>query len=973
MKNPQIKILITLLFVALSVYFVNGQQPYIRMFLKNTIFDNAQINCALQDNQGYLWFGTDAGIYKHDGLEVIESFLINESLGSGVSCMIQDSRENIWIGLKNGLVLQKKVGASPLKFESDSFPQKEVTCILEGMNNRIWFGTYGDGLFYTDGAGLMRINDKQELTDNYIYDLESDDAGNIWLGTDNGINIIQPENDRIELNQLSVKDGLPDFIVQCLEKDNKGNMWIGLYENGVCKVDLKSRKIEVPQPLRNWRYGPVNDLLAIDNRICIATDGKGILSYDLNFNQNLKFIKSDNADLSRVKKLFSDKESNVWLVSQHEVSLSLGTKLEITSEIDGKEIRKVHALTTAKDGKVWFGNDEGVFCFDPKAKIEHQQLKYYSIGLDLKHQKIMSLFADHSGMIWAGTFGQGVIRLDPKTGNHIQFDEKDGLANSNILAIEGDEKAIWFATLGGASRFTINSGFGNLAFKPHFDNYGKSEGLSNNFIYDINLDENNTVWFATDGSGVIYFKNGIFKPISNDGDFSKKVVYSVESDNDGNVWMNVANEGLYLYRDEKITKYKTDSDHASTSFNGILANNNHELVMVYDQGIDVLNVHSGNILHFEKNAGLESIKPDLNTLAKDADGKVWIGTNSFIIAYNATDSTIWKNPQTHINSVKLYLENIDTTVKHKFSYDENHFSFHYSGLWYQYPEKVLFRVKLEGHDIDWIETRNNNIIYSNLSPGTYTFRVTSGLQRDFGDGDEASFRFKIKKPFWASLWFILSVISLLAIIIISYIKIRERNIQQKQAVIRDRIMFQYENLKSQINPHFLFNSFSTLIALIETEPEKAVDYVSELSVLFRNVLEFKDKEMITLQEELKIAENYLQLQKKRFAENLLIVWQIPEELKISKIPPLTIQLLIENALKHNTVSRDKPLTISIVSDIEKGYIFVKNNLQLKKEVLSSTGIGIETNVNRYRILTQKEIIIDKSTDSFTVGIPIINN
>ena len=186
-------------------------------------------------------------------------------------------------------------------------------------------------------------------------------------------------------------------------------------------------------------------------------------------------------------------------------------------------------------------------------------------------------------------------------------------------------------------------------------------------------------------------------------------------------------------------------------------------------------------------------------------------------------------------------------------------------------------------------------------------------------------------------------------------------------------MFQYENLKSQINPHFLFNSFSTLIALIETEPEKAVDYVSELSVLFRNVLEFKDKEMITLQEELKIAENYLQLQKKRFAENLLIVWQIPEELKISKIPPLTIQLLIENALKHNTVSRDKPLTIYIVSDIEKGYIFVKNNLQLKKEVLSSTGIGIETIVNRYRILTQKEIIIDKSTDSFTVGIPIINN
>ncbi len=971
MKTAQQNFIITGLLVVILPVFLAAQEPYTRLFLKNTQFGEAQINCTFQDQQGYLWIGTDNGLYKHDGTEIIASQEIEDLYRSGVSAIGEDQNGNMWFGLENGMILMQSPDGNPEPFPADSFPDKRITTIQAGRDNLVWFGTYGDGLYYTDGNGLLRIDNEHALTDNYIYSIERDEHGNLWLGTDNGINIIRTEKNKIHVDQLSVSDGLPDFIVQCIDRDREGNMWIGMHENGICKYNPVSGQFMVPDILKDWTYGPVNDVLVMDDRLWIATDGHGIVSFRFANQKKEIFTEGENTSLLRIKSMHQDQEGNVWLVSHPEIGISLGNKMEFYKKIGNTEISNVHALVNSLDGMIWFGNDQGLFRYNPMAQNGQQQLTAYALGLNLERQKIMSLYADDAGFIWVGTFGQGVIRLDPETGHRTRYSEEDGLVNANILAIEGNERDIWFATLGGAARISTGKGFDNLSFDPRFENFGQKEGLSNNFIYDIHIDQNNVVWFATDGSGVIYYDQGDFSTITADSGFNNKVVYSVVSDLEGDIWMNIAHEGLYRWDGNEIVKFFNDPEHNALSFNGILANNNHELVIAYDNGIDVLNTLTGNIMHFEQNAGLGNIKPDLNTLAKDAEGSIWIGTAPFIVKYKPADTAFWKHPQTRINKVELFLEKIDTASQHIFNYDENHFSFDYSGLWFQYPDKVYYRVKLQGHDLDWMQTKNNRVIYSNLSPGQYTFKVVSGLYEDFGNVNEATYSFTIKKPFWATVWFLILMVLILGGVILAYIKVRERNIRRKQAIIRDRIMFQYENLKSQINPHFLFNSFSTLIALIETEPESAIEYVTELSALFRNVLEYKDKEVITLEEELDIAQNYIQLQKKRYGDNLIIESDIPGNLKNSKIPPLTLQLLIENALKHNVVSRDRPLTISIECKLPEGYIFVKNNLQLKKEVLSSTGIGIETIVNRYRILTQKNIIIDKTEQSFIIGIPII--
>ena len=292
-------------------------------------------------------------------------------------------------------------------------------------------------------------------------------------------------------------------------------------------------------------------------------------------------------------------------------------------------------------------------------------------------------------------------------------------------------------------------------------------------------------------------------------------------------------------------------------------------------------------------------------------------------------------------------------------------------MWFQYPEKVNFLIQLAGHDLDWIKTKNNSVIYSNLKPGAYTFKVQSALYNNFDKASVATYTFTINKPFWTTYWFFIILIIVLGLSLYSFIKYRENRINQQQRILQEKIKFQFENLKSQINPHFLFNSFSTLIALIESNESAAVEYVEELSELFRNILEFKDQDVVSIKEEMGIIDNYYKLQKRRYGDNLNLAINDKIAEANFNIPPMTIQMLIENALKHNIISTDKPLHIDIYLNNEQSTIYIENNLQEKQENIDSTGIGIQNIINRYKILTEKEIEIYKTDYIYRVGLPVI--
>ncbi len=186
---------------------------------------------------------------------------------------------------------------------------------------------------------------------------------------------------------------------------------------------------------------------------------------------------------------------------------------------------------------------------------------------------------------------------------------------------------------------------------------------------------------------------------------------------------------------------------------------------------------------------------------------------------------------------------------------------------------------------------------------------------------------------------------------------------------QESIEAKFQNLKNQINPHFLFNSFNTLSNLIEEDAEKAVGFVHELSDVYRYVLNSRDKDWTSFAEEMELVNSFVYMLKVRFEDKLTFNIDVDQSKNDLYLPPVSLQLLIENAIKHNEISSDRPLTISISTDGDM--VIVSNNKQLRKSADSSTGIGLNNIRERYSLLSDQDIEVIDSKTEFTVKLPLI--
>lgn len=186
---------------------------------------------------------------------------------------------------------------------------------------------------------------------------------------------------------------------------------------------------------------------------------------------------------------------------------------------------------------------------------------------------------------------------------------------------------------------------------------------------------------------------------------------------------------------------------------------------------------------------------------------------------------------------------------------------------------------------------------------------------------------------------------------------------------KENAEFQLESLRSQINPHFLFNSLNTLSSLIYSNPEKAEAFIRELSDVYRYVLENRGKELVMLREELAVARSYISLVQLRFEENLTIRVDIPDQFLTLRIAPLSLQMLVENAVKHNVISRKRPLFIDIFA--ENNNLVIKNNLQRKTTGEYSSQLGLKNIQSRYAFLSSRQLEVVETADEFMVKIPLI--
>ena len=194
---------------------------------------------------------------------------------------------------------------------------------------------------------------------------------------------------------------------------------------------------------------------------------------------------------------------------------------------------------------------------------------------------------------------------------------------------------------------------------------------------------------------------------------------------------------------------------------------------------------------------------------------------------------------------------------------------------------------------------------------------------------------------------------------------------EKEELLRTNLQSQFDSLKGQVNPHFLFNSLNSLSSLISKDPQRAEKFVEDLSTVYRYLLKSNERELNTLQEEVNFIQSYLYLLTTRFGENLKVTIHIAAVYEAYLLPPLTLQLLVENAVKHNIISSEEPLHLSIYTT-EDDRLHVVNNLQRKTREVLSEKVGLSNIMTKYELLRQPPIEVKETGNAFIVIIPLIN-
>jgi DNA gyrase inhibitor GyrI len=402
-----------------------------------------------------------------------------------------------------------------------------------------------------------------------------------------------------------------------------------------------------------------------------------------------------------------------------------------------------------------------------------------------------------------------------------------------------------------------------------------------------------------------------------------------------------------------------------------MANNTGEVIAVFQRSILEWYPTSHAFRRFNRkmNIGIDSTPNVVNCITKDSIGNVYVPIESGIAVFKNILANYDIRPRvnivyTTVNQLKI------SVAKHEFPYDENDFTFHFSGVNLTHPDPLNYRYMLKGYKERWITTNDETVNFPRLPPGRYTFFVQSSSNNDFSHACQYSYNFVIEAPYWRKSWFIGFVILLIVVLANIYIRQRLSRLRNVSRLQEERMEFEYEHLKSQVNPHFLFNSLNTLTSLIEENKENAVEYTIKLSDLYRNMLAFKDKDLVLLQEEWEILNNYIYIQQSRFGKALVLEHQIPDEvMRKKKIIPMALQLLVENAIKHNIVSASQPLLINITANEEE--IVVSNKISPKVSKEKSAGIGLQNISNRYKLLINRPIQYGIIGNHYVVKLPLL--
>lgn len=751
------------------------------------------------------------------------------------------------------------------------------------------------------------------LEGEFINDISLLNQNQLVIGTDTGIAVYD-----FDTGQLVSKH--PELIIKKLIADQDRRIISVTIDDLIIHLDEGLNIIQK----RELGIGGIKELGFSNSQIAIRSkNGFHLLD------ENLMVEMAINGSFETM------------LLLPNTVLLSQGYKIyayDLTTEV----------IYTPHNNYSIFGRDEDEYWIGGNKEIYYYQNDQLVLEIGIptaKKDLYVSSIVVYGNRIFAGTMGDGLFIFDI-SGRYIDnVYSPNAKDRNNIIQLKVFNGSIWMAHLNGISvldPITLN-------IKTEFDNL-----IANNYIYCVEPINDQEFYCGTSKDGLLYYDNGT---VSNY--LQGTSVFCIARKNDV-IFAGTEKSGVYRISSNRVTDsiLGIAPIYAMAIYEDYFIINDKNTSSIFSQ-IDSTQhpIFRGTLLNNQLNGIFDNQKA-LLSITENGLMKI----NKERIAKLFQIEILLDNPG-------LFDQRINKE-RHTFNYKENVFTFTFNLSSLYLNQNNYFKYRLLGLDSTWQTTQSNQVDYYRLNPGSYTFEVASGHQNDFNPIHPASYTFEIDRPFWETLWFLALALGLIGLTIYYTIKARERQLLQKEKEAKDKIKIELDKLKQQIDPHFLFNSFNSLIGLIEEDPELAVGATEKLSSLYRSILAYQDKELIDIQAELELAQAYLNINKIRYEDLLNMSIDVPKNIK-GMVIPLSTQLLVENAIKHNVINSDKTLSITIY--IKDNYLVVSNNINKKYRSEPQSGYGLDNLTTRYSLLTEDPVEIHTESNRFMVKIPIIHD
>ncbi len=904
----------------LFVLFETKAQQY---FFKNYNVENGlpftQVACTFQDRNGYLWSGGYGGLSRFDGKQFLNFNPKNGLQGHNVNAVCEDDQGDILIGTNKGLSILR--GRRILRYNrSNGFENVRVTAFCKGFHHAMYIGTIKGLYIYTNNTFKPVAKLRSAVINCMVKD-----ASLLYVGTDKGLAIYGHNT----FKMLDVSNGLPSNKINCVTL-YKGFLVIGTAK-GLSYYDLVSHKFTNYFIENGLIDEDITSVKGQDDRFLWVGSQNGLLRFD-----GVQFsyynIGQDN-NSNNVKCILHDREDNMWIGTHNGLFMYRDNSFSTFDKLSGPGNAFIFQIFRDNSGKLWICTESsGIF------KYAEGYFKRYGINNGLSTNTARIGLQDHEGRLIFGTEKNVVQFINEKFYEIPIPKELKGpydmlfLDSQNTLWIGGTTgvvSLVWKNNLPQTKFFPISS-------KAEYQVYGICEG------------DNHDIYLGTFHAGLFKLSNGIMRHLSADLKLNEEDFFSLRYLN-GKLFSPSLNGLLILDTRNGALKKITNDDglNSELAYSIEFAENKNALWIGTNQGINKLNLQkylAGDpieITSFGKQEGFIGVECNTNGMWEDPDGTLWFGTINGLIKHepfnfkkNQVENT------TVIQNIKLLNE--DTTIRDNavLSNYYNTISFYYRGICLTNPDKVLYQKKLEGLEKEWSKPNNEDYSkYANLAPGKYTFRLRSCNNEGVWNKNETTFSFRIRPPFYLTWWFLLLSSVLAFALIYTVFMLRIYNIKKQQRAEYNRKVemskVELKALRSQMNPHFIFNSLNSIQHYIfNSKSDEAIKYLSKFARLVRIILNNSDKPTVTVGEDLEALKLYLELEQMRFEEKftyeVIVDESVDEDYDI--MPPLLMQPYVENAILHglNPMEVKGKLTIMLNS---------KNNFLIC--TIMDNGIGRE--------------------------------